>query len=170
MEKVFLGLGSNKPLAGLNPEELLEKACSLLSAFILRMRKSSVYVTSPMYVSDQSDFLNMVVAGYYEGTPQALLKRINGVEALLGRERAAEVRYGARSMDIDIELFGTERVHTADLVIPHARLLERRFVLEPLVEVMEPDAERADIEFYKERLSRLKDQRVEKYKAREGQA
>jgi 2-amino-4-hydroxy-6-hydroxymethyldihydropteridine diphosphokinase len=88
-----------------------------------------------MYVKDQNPFINTAVFGVYPGSPWELLAQVNEVEALFGRERSKEQRWGERSLDIDILLFGNLVISTPTLAIPHSRLEERRFALEPLLEL-----------------------------------
>jgi len=141
MTEVVLGLGSNKSYGEKKPLELLAHACAALRKILHDCAYSSVYKTGALYVTEQQDFLNMVVAGTFDGTPQQLLQKIHFIEGNLGRNRAAEVRNGPRPLDIDIELFGNERVNDANLVIPHEKLLERAFVLVPLVEILRNSAD-----------------------------
>lgn len=94
-----------------------------------------------MYVTNQDDFYNMVLTGFYEGEPRDLLNKIHEVEASLGRNRDNEFRNGPRSLDIDIELFGNRRIVETDLIIPHERIHERAFVLVPLLEVLRNNAD-----------------------------
>lgn len=163
MKRVVLGLGSNKSFKGRPPKQLLEEACTLLDSFIFRMHASSIYKTAPMYEISQNDFYNIVAVGFFDGSPEKLLKKVNEIEVLLGRNRMKEIRNGPRSMDIDIELFGTDIVHLENLVIPHEKLFERRFVLEPLVEVLRnySDIYKEDVNYYEEKLMMLSGQRVE---------
>jgi 2-amino-4-hydroxy-6-hydroxymethyldihydropteridine diphosphokinase len=102
------------------------------------MRRSRIYRTSPLYVTDQPDFLNLVVAGRTALEPEALLEAVNEIEAGEGRDRSLERRYGERPLDIDILLFGDLVLNSDRLVIPHERMGERRFVLVPLLE-LDPD-------------------------------
>ena len=99
---------------------------------------SSVYRTKPMYVENQDDFYNMVIAGnIQEGyNPQKLLQYIHEVEGFLGRDRSRELRFGPRAIDIDIEFFGDLEVNEPDLEIQHPRIAERAFVLQPLLEIL----------------------------------
>lgn len=96
-------------------------------------RVSSVYDTEPVGVRDQPWFLNVVVEAETELFPVQLLKRLQEIEIRLGRRRLGE--QGPRTMDIDILLYGAFRVDRSDLTVPHPRLAERRFVLEPLHEL-----------------------------------
>jgi 2-amino-4-hydroxy-6-hydroxymethyldihydropteridine diphosphokinase len=125
----FLGLGSN--LGG--REENLERALSLLQARGFRLTsRSAIYETAPVGGPPQRDFLNLAAAGEWEGSPEALLEACLGVEHALGRVRAA--RFGPRSIDVDLLLFGDE-VRSGGLELPHPRLHQRRFVLVPLAEI-----------------------------------
>ena len=94
---------------------------------------SSVYESAPVDYTAQPRFLNAVVEAETELMPRQLLRRLQRVESRLGRRRG--VRRGPRTIDIDILLFGDHVMHTAALTIPHPRLAERRFVLEPLREL-----------------------------------
>ena len=109
------------------------------------------------------DFYNMVVCGDYSGSCFQLLDDIHNVESSLGRDRSKEFRNGPRSLDVDIELFGNERVNTENLVVPHERMTERAFVLKPLLEILHKNADKfkAEISFYEEKLSHLSDQRID---------
>ena len=99
------------------------------------MRQASIYETEPQLVKDQNPFLNTAVSGFFQGSPGELLTLIHQIEAQFGRDRSKEQRWGERSLDIDILLFGNLVLATEDLIIPHPRLEERRFALEPLLEL-----------------------------------
>jgi len=88
-----------------------------------------------MYLSNQPAFLNAVLTGYFVGSPHELLEISNTIEAELGRDRQLEVPKGPRSLDIDLLLFGDLVLQRVDLKIPHPGLLERAFVLRPLLEI-----------------------------------
>ena len=122
-------------------EKLIFSAISFLRPFFsCDFVFSSLYRTKPMYFENQSDFLNMVVAGKIKKdiTPHSLLFEIHKIEECLGRNRALEKRNGPRSIDIDIEFFGNEHFSAHDLQIPHPRIFERPFVCVPLYEIL-PD-------------------------------
>ena len=104
---------------------------------------SSVYKTPAMYVTDQEDFYNAAVVGYVADDTDAFdfLKKINQIEAKYGRDRDREIRFGPRSLDIDIELFGDEHIDSPTLQIPHIRMEERAFVLIPSIEVLKYSAD-----------------------------
>lgn len=116
----------------------------------------------PQDYEDQSDYCNMVVAGTYSGEPEALLAAVQDIETRYGRNRAKEIRYGPRTMDIDIILFGGRTIQTADIVVPHARMKERQFVLIPLLEVLPEIAEPGTGVPYRTILEQLPDQGVKK--------
>ncbi len=109
--------------------ELLELAGVRISA------RSSLYETPPWGPIQQEPYLNQVVEVETTLSPRALLELALRVERTLGRDRAREVRYGPRRIDIDILLFDSEDFRHADLELPHPRILERAFVLVPLTEI-----------------------------------
>ena len=96
-------------------------------------RVSSVYQTAPWGYADQPDFLNCVVEAQTSLAPGELLRRAQAVEQSMGREPS--VRYGPRSIDVDILLYGSSVVDEPGLQIPHPRLHQRAFVLVPLAEL-----------------------------------
>lgn len=170
MIPVVLGLGSNTSFKGLSPIELLGRSCIFLHDLFFSCSQkstlfSSVYRTKAMYVTDQSDFFNMAAMGFVNDSfkPADLLSGIHKIESALGRDRRHEIRYGPRSMDIDIELFGKLNVDEPDLKIPHPRLYERAFVLIPILEILPKSADFIDREIFAEKLRRLPEQGVELY-------
>jgi len=126
----YLGLGSNLGSRARNlgaaRRRLRQKGARVL-------RQSRVMETEPWGVSDQPRFLNQVVEVDWPGTPRQLLKAAKQVEVEGGRKPAR--RWGPRVIDVDILLFGDERVERRDLVIPHPRIGEREFVRESLGEL-----------------------------------
>ncbi len=96
-------------------------------------RISSVYETEPIGYLDQGPFLNAVLEAETTIFPMRLLLRIANIERAMGRRRT--VKNGPRNIDIDILLFGKFVISTAKLTVPHPRMTERRFVLEPLAEL-----------------------------------
>ena len=174
MPAVVLGLGSNKSLCiknkVLSPDMILDKACSELKKYIKKLRRSSIYITKPLYVEEQSDFFNMVVLGDYANSPRELLNLIHKIEALYGRDRSLETPKGPRTLDIDIELFGdmtvSEDSFPDSLYIPHPLMSERQFVLIPLLEILNDSAESIiDKQKYEIMLSKLQDQGVRLWKS-----
>ena len=129
-KSTYLSLGSNLG----DRERYLDEALRLLEdADLTIVRRSSLYETEPRDFANQPWFLNLVVEAETRLFPRLLLTRIQKIEGQLGRRRM--VPKGPRTIDIDILLFGHFVMETAGLVIPHPRMLERRFVLEPLAEI-----------------------------------
>jgi len=130
LKTAYLSLGSNIG----DREHNLTRALEVLGAPDLRIvRTSSLYETEPRDMLQQPWFLNLVVQIETSLFPLQLLARTQKVERDLGRKRL--VAKGPRSIDIDILLFGNFVIDTPQLQIPHPRLVERRFVLEPLAEI-----------------------------------
>jgi 2-amino-4-hydroxy-6-hydroxymethyldihydropteridine diphosphokinase len=129
-KRAYLGLGSNLG----DRRGHLERALDLIRAAGIEVRRvSSIYETEPVDCRAPAWFLNCVVEAETELMPMQLLQRLKKIERQLGRRR--EVPRGPRTIDIDILLYGNCVVETAALTIPHPRLAERRFVLEPLREL-----------------------------------
>jgi 2-amino-4-hydroxy-6-hydroxymethyldihydropteridine diphosphokinase len=130
---VYLSLGSNLG----EREENLERACEALEAeHVHIVKRSSIYETEPQDASSQRWFLNMALECETRCFPVQLLTLLQKIERKLGRVRASgAVRNAPRTIDIDILLFGNAVMQTSQLTIPHPRMLERRFVLEPLIEI-----------------------------------
>ena len=130
MKLAYLSLGSNIG----NREGMLAEALRLLQAPDLRVvRVSPVYETEPMELRDQPWFLNLVAEIETDLFPRQLLARTQKIEKELGRKR--KVPKGPRTIDIDILLYGRFVIDTPDLQVPHPRMTERRFVLEPLAQL-----------------------------------
>lgn len=106
----------------------------IMEAAICVCRLSSIYETQPVSQVEQPPFLNMVIeVGNQLPTPQQMMARLLRIEFLLGRIR--DIKDGPRTIDLDLLLFGEVESDTEFLRLPHPRLHERRFVLEPLVEI-----------------------------------
>lgn len=127
---VFLSLGSNLGDREANLRAAIKK---LSAAGVQIKRESSRFETAPQYVTDQPWFLNCAVEAETEHTALQVLAGIGRIERELGRAR--EIPKGPRTVDIDILLFGVEVISTPELTVPHPQMLERRFVLEPLLEI-----------------------------------
>jgi 2-amino-4-hydroxy-6-hydroxymethyldihydropteridine diphosphokinase len=133
MARAFVGLGSNLG----DPEELIRSALELLGAEagIEVVAVSSLRETDPVGYEDQPRFLNGAAELATELPPQELLERLLAVERRLGRVRGEGPRFGPRTIDLDLLLYGQETVQEPGLTLPHPRLHERRFALEPLAEL-----------------------------------
>lgn len=130
MNEVYLSLGSNEG----DRMAWLEKAMALLSEKCgAIMKHSSVYETAAWGITDQQSFLNMAVLITTTQSPLELLTSIHDIEQTLGRQRT--IKWGPRTLDIDILLFNHDTLDTPELKIPHPFLPERRFTLVPLAEI-----------------------------------
>jgi 2-amino-4-hydroxy-6-hydroxymethyldihydropteridine diphosphokinase len=126
---VYLALGANLGDRQAN----LQAALAALPPAVNVLERSSIYVTDPWGMTDQPDFLNMVIRGETELSPQDLLVRLKRLEKDLGRQPS--IRYGPRLIDIDILFYADLVLESPGLIIPHPRLHERTFVLVPLAEI-----------------------------------
>lgn len=129
----YLSLGSNLGDRRANLEQALERLNDLGEVTAI----SSFYETAPVDFTRQPEFLNVAAALATEKMPKQLLHAVLEIERLLGRKRAsanATVK-GPRTLDIDILLYGSSIIRTTELTVPHPRMHERRFVLEPLAEI-----------------------------------
>ena len=132
MPLVYVGLGSNLG----DREQTIRGALARIEADpeIDVVAVSSLRETDPVGYADQPKFVNGAAALRTELSPKALLERLLQIERELGRERSGP-RYGPRTIDVDLLLYGSEEVDEPGLRIPHPRLAEREFVLEPLAEL-----------------------------------
>jgi len=129
--RAYLGIGSNLG------ERLgyLQLAVDQLAATegVTVVGVSPVYETAPVGGPEQPDYLNAVVAVDTALTPHELLRVAHDIEA--AAERVRTVRWGPRTLDVDVLLVGDERVDDPDLVVPHPRMAERAFVVVPLADL-----------------------------------
>lgn len=130
MEVAYVGLGSNLG----DREENLCAALERLSE-LGPLRVSAFRETDPVGRTDQPKFLNAAVELETEFGARDLLERLLEIERELGRERSSETRWGPRPLDLDLLLYGQETIDEPGLTVPHPRLAERRFALEPLHEL-----------------------------------
>ena len=128
----YIGLGTNLGDRELNLRRALARLEELGS-----VRASSFRETDPVGVTNQPKFLNAAAELATELPPRELLERLLEIERELGRERATERRWGPRVIDLDLLLSGQEAIDEPGLTVPHPRLADRRFVLEPLCELNE---------------------------------
>ena len=129
--KVYLSLGSNIG----NRQEYIESAIELVGKTegIKILKKSGLYETSPVGYVEQDLFLNEVIKIETDFSEREILKIINKIENELDRKR--EIRWGPRTIDIDILIFSDKKINETDLIIPHKEMLNRLFVLVPLIEI-----------------------------------
>jgi 2-amino-4-hydroxy-6-hydroxymethyldihydropteridine diphosphokinase len=132
MSLVYIGLGSNLG----DRAETIRRALESLrrDPEIEVIAVSSFRETDPVGYADQPRFVNGAAELRTDLSPRALLERLLSVERELGRERTGP-RYGPRTIDLDLLLYGSEEVDEPGLKVPHPRLAERRFALEPLAEL-----------------------------------
>jgi 2-amino-4-hydroxy-6-hydroxymethyldihydropteridine diphosphokinase len=129
--RVFFSLGSN-----LGDRKLhLAQAVSCLQSLLEEVKVSSVYETAPLELVDQPRFLNIVVRGWTPLAPRTLLERTLAIESRLGRDRRSGMPKGPRVIDIDLLLFAERVIDEPFLQVPHPRMRNRRFVLQPLLEL-----------------------------------
>jgi len=126
--RAYVGLGANLG----DREATIRRAATLLGA----SRLSPILETEPWGYADQPKFLNAVAEVETDLGPRQLLDRLLEIERGLGRRRDHEERWGPRTIDLDLLLFGEQRIDDDVLVVPHPRLMEREFVTRPLREVM----------------------------------
>jgi 2-amino-4-hydroxy-6-hydroxymethyldihydropteridine diphosphokinase len=132
LKRAFLSLGSNLRDRRANLEQAL---AALEREQVHVVARSSIYETEPQDVANQPWFLNMVVECESRFFPHQLLAVTQRVEREMGRVRTGAPPRGPRVIDIDILLFGNAALETPELMIPHPRMFDRRFVLEPLLEI-----------------------------------
>ena len=131
--KAVIALGANIG----NPKEQMDIAIALLRESLEVTAISSYFTTAPVGGPEQPDYLNAVCIAESELPAAELLALLQGIEKTLGRERIEH--WGPRTIDLDLIQYGALLSYAAELLLPHPRAHERRFVLEPWYEV-EPDA------------------------------
>lgn len=130
MPEIYLGLGSNLG----NREKNIKHAIAGLQKKLIDITKiSTIIETDPVGGPPQNKFLNAVVHAVTALSPQDLLKTLKSIETDMGRKET--VRNGPRIIDIDILLYDRLAVRTPQLIIPHPRMFERDFVMNPLKEI-----------------------------------
>ncbi len=170
MALIFIALGSN-----MNPENNLKAAATMLRAKHPAIRFSSVYRSAPLHHEDQDDFLNAVAAFEADHSAEEIFAMLVHIEQKLGKN--PPFRFGPRTIDLDFLLHGS-KIHPdidawkasheakespGPLVIPHPRMHERRFVLEPLLELQPTDSVHPILrKTWEELLSQIKSQKTTK--------
>ena len=129
---VYIGLGSNIGL----PEKQIQAACDSLAVLpdSTLIKCSSLYQSQPMGPQDQPDYVNAVALIETALSPEALLQQTQLIENQQGRIRKAN-RWGPRTLDLDMLLFGQQQIDNEHLTVPHSGMKQREFVLYPLFEI-----------------------------------
>ena len=131
IKTAYLALGSNIGDRRENMRNAIKIIAEHESNRIIRV--SSLYLTKPVGIEDQPDFLNAVIQIETALAPTELLGFCRNIEKRLGRKRT--IKWGPRVLDIDILLYGDISLQAEDLIIPHPYMMERAFVLIPLAEI-----------------------------------
>lgn len=133
MARVCVGLGANRD----DPSAQIEHACTALAALpqTRLLARSRLWRTPAWGPVPQADYINAVVALETSLAPRALLDALFAIERSAGRDRAREQRWGPRRLDLDLLLYGEQRLDEPGLSVPHPRLAERAFVLLPLADI-----------------------------------
>jgi 2-amino-4-hydroxy-6-hydroxymethyldihydropteridine diphosphokinase len=130
MINVYLLLGSNLG----NREWFLNRAAEEIEAAIAPIiKRSAIHQTAAWGKTDEPDYLNQVLMLQTDMPAPDILQTILAIELLLGRER--KEKWGSRTIDIDILLYGDEIISQPGLVVPHPQLHKRKFAMEPLIEI-----------------------------------
>ncbi len=131
----YIGLGSN--LA--NPVQQIESARLEIAGlrWVDEQAFSSLYASPPMGPQDQPDYVNAVMAVRTDLSAGDLLGQLQQIESR--HDRVRTVRWGARTLDLDVLLFGEQQIREANLIVPHVGIAERAFVLYPLLEIAGPE-------------------------------
>ncbi len=131
----YLGMGSNQG----SRAQILANAIESLEKFsgVRLLGVSGVYETEPVGGPEQPDFLNLVAVVLTNLNPQGLLRVAMELEQQAGRVRVEH--WGPRSLDVDVLMVGDASISTPELTLPHPRMFQRRFVIEPLLEVCSPE-------------------------------
>ncbi len=128
--RVAVSLGSNLG----DREAWIVSGVQALRRDLQDIRLSALYETAPVLLEDQPPFLNACCTGRTLLTPHQLLSQLQDAEQAAGRDRTGP-RFGPRTLDLDLLLYGEEVIEDSDLLVPHPRLRERGFVLIPLAEI-----------------------------------
>ncbi len=148
MRRAYLSLGSN---IGDRGAHLVAGVEAVVETDAYRV--SSVYVSEPVGGVAQDDYWNMVIELETDASPLELLRRARRAEA--ARNRVRDVRWGPRTLDVDVLLVGDERSDDPEIVVPHPRMYERSFVLVPLHELAPDLVSRAQLDAGAGKVTRL---------------
>ncbi len=114
---------------------IIARQAILTAPMVSGGRGSSMYSSSPVGYADQADFINCVLEVDVSGGHRSFFEFLQGLENDMGRIRDAANQNAARLIDIDLLLFGNQQIDEPGLLVPHPRMSQRRFVLEPLAEL-----------------------------------
>lgn len=156
---VYLSLGSNIG----DRKGYIEKAVELIESTkgVKVLKRSGLYETTPVGYLEQDLFLNAVIKIETDFSAREILKIINKIENELNRKR--EIRWGPRTIDIDILIFSDKKIDETDLIIPHKEMLNRLFVLIPLTEIYDGEYFGKEVISQKiEKLVKAGEQKLEK--------
>lgn len=132
MAEVFISIGGN---VGDRAANMARGIAALGRGPVRITRRSKIYEADSWGPIPQGKYYDAVVRGETTLAPRALLDEMNGIEAAFGRDRQREVRYGPRTLDLDILLYEGVTLDEPDLRIPHPLMMERAFVVVPLAEI-----------------------------------
>ena len=136
MPEALLALGGNVGDVRNTLDRAQDMLCDNIDTRLIAA--SSHYLTPPWGVTDQPAFVNMCLSVDTALSPRALLERMQETEKKLGRNRRKEIRWGPRTIDIDLLAYDNIVMQDKELILPHPRIFERAFVLVPLAEIV-PD-------------------------------
>ena len=133
MSKTYIGIGSNlgEPLQQVI--DVIPHLGRIRDSKLLA--HSSLYQSAPVSDIEQADYINAVACLQTDLTPFQLLLELQAIEQAFYRQRDDNIHWGPRSMDLDILLFDAIQMHDSHLTLPHPEIQNRRFVLEPLLEI-----------------------------------
>lgn len=160
MYRAYLGLGTNMG----DREGYLIEACKIINSNpkINILNESKIYETKAWGYTEQDDFLNMCLEIQTILTPQQLLEVCADVELKL--ERVRNIKWGPRSIDVDILFYANEIINEENLIVPHPKIRERAFVLIPLMDLNEElEIDGKKISYYLEQLSDEDKEEVKEY-------
>lgn len=137
MDSVVVGFGGNIG----DDAAIVERFRRAREAFAVigSVRSASLYRSAPIGPA-QPAFLNTAIAWKFDGVPAELIATVLEIERLLGRDRRGEARWGPRVIDLDVLVWGERVIRTPELEVPHPRLVERRFAVLPLIDLLGDDA------------------------------
>ncbi|MBI3336920.1 2-amino-4-hydroxy-6-hydroxymethyldihydropteridine diphosphokinase [Candidatus Peregrinibacteria bacterium] len=156
MTDVFIGIGSN-----IDASKNIQRAIDMLRKTFPDIQFSSTYKTAARDFEDQEDFLNAVAFVKTDMDPHDILRSLQNIEHVLGK--ATPFKFGPRTLDLDLLLYNDQIIQDPQLIVPHPRMYQRRFVLEPLCELISSTKKHPVLQrSWKELLSNTLDQECQK--------